>query len=179
MLRMGKHAAPAGPDGREARRRLQAARMGRRYPGGVWRYITGGLAFAAAGGFLATVHEPRYYAPVMLLLGALPPLAVVDSGATVIVSFLSARWERRLEPLRPRAAYLFLALGWIVVGAVCGLLASSANDGATWLVWATVISGSAAVMLVGRALPSGTAWWPGRLSAESLVRRAARPGIAE
>jgi hypothetical protein len=150
--------------------------MGRRYPGGVWRYVTGGLAFAAAGGFLATVNEPRYYAPVLLLLGALLPLAVVDAGATVIVSFLSARWERRLEPLRTRAAYLFLALGWIVVGAVCGLLASSA---ATWLVWATVISGGAALMLIGRALPSGTAWWPGRLSAESLVRRAVRPGIAE
>jgi hypothetical protein len=169
---MGKHAAPAGPDGREARRRLQAERMGRRYPGGVWRYVTGGLAFAAAGGFLATVNEPRYYAPVLLLLGALLPLAVVDSGAAVIASFLSGRQVRRQLAPQPRATYLFLALGWIVVGAVCGLLASSAVA-ATWLLWATVISGSAAVMLIGRALPSGTAWWPGRLSA---VRR---PGIAK
>jgi hypothetical protein len=147
--------------------------MGRRYPGGVWRYVTGGLAFAAAGGFLATVNEPRYYAPLLLLFGALLPLAVVDVGATAVARFVSGR---RLMPLRPQATYLFLALGWLVIGAVFGLLASSS---ASWLVWATVISGSAAVMLIGRALPSGTAWWPGRLSAESLVRRAARPGIAE
>jgi hypothetical protein len=173
---MGKHAAPAGPDGREARRRLQAERMGRRYPGGVWRYVTGGLAFAAAGGFLATVNEPRYYAPLLLLFGALLPLAVVDVGATAVARVVSGRRERRLMPLRPRATYLFLALGWLVIGAVFGLLASSA---ATWLVWATVISGGAAVMLIGRAFPSGTAWWPGRLSAEPLVRHAARPGIAD
>jgi hypothetical protein len=173
---MGKHAAPAGPDGREARRRLQAERMGRRYPGGVWRYVTGGLAFAATGGFLATVNEPRYYAPVLLLFGALLPLAAVDAGAAVIAGFVSGRRESRQLPPRPRATYLFLALGWLVIGVVFGLLASSA---ATWLVWATVVSGGAAVMLIGRVLPSGTAWWPGRLSAESLVRRAARPGIAE
>jgi hypothetical protein len=147
--------------------------MGRRYPGGVWRYVTGGLAFAATGGFLATVNEPRYYAPLLLLFGALLPLAAVDAGATVIAGFVSGRRERRLMPPRPRAAYLFLALGWLVI---IGLLASSA---VTWLVWATVVSGGAAVMLIGRVLPSGTAWWPGRLSAESLVRRAARPGIAE
>ena len=57
---MGKHAAPAGPDGREARRRLQAERMGRRYPGGVWRYVTGGLAFAAAGGYMESTNVPGY-----------------------------------------------------------------------------------------------------------------------
>src|SRR5580692_1479092 len=117
---MGKHAAPAGPDGREARRRLQAERMGRRYPGGVWRYVTGGLAFAAAGGFLATVNEPRYYAPLLLLFGALLPLAVVDVGAAAVARFVSGR---RLMPLRPQATYLFLALGWLVIGAVFGLLA--------------------------------------------------------
>ncbi len=171
MLRMGKHAAPAGPDGREARRRLQAERMGRRYPGGLWRYVTGGLAFAAAGGFLATVNEPRYYAPLLLLLGALLPLAVVDVGATAVASFVSGRRERRLMPPRPRATYLFLALGWLVIGAVFALLASSA---ATWLFWATVISGGAAVMLIGRALPSGTAWRPGRLPAVRNGRGAPR-----
>jgi hypothetical protein len=173
---MGKHATPAGPDGREARRRLQAARRGRRYPGGVWRYVSGGLAFAATGGFLATVNEPRYFAPALLLFGALLPLAAFDAAATAIVSSVSGRRERRLMPPRPRASYLFLALGWLVIGAVLRLLASS---GSTWLVWATVISGSAAVMLIGRALPSGAAWWPGRLAAASAVRAAARPGIAE
>jgi peptidoglycan/LPS O-acetylase OafA/YrhL len=147
--------------------------MGRRYPGGVWRYVTGGLAFAAAGGFLATVNEPRYYAPLLLLLGALLPLAVVDAGATAVAGFLSGRQERGPMPSRPRATYVFLALGWLVIGAVCGLLASSADDGATWLAWATVISGGAAVMLIGRALPAGTARWPGRPPA------ARRPGIAE
>jgi hypothetical protein len=147
--------------------------MGRRYPGGVWRYVTGGFAFAAAGGFLATVSEPRYYAPLLLLLGALLPLAVVDVGATAVAGFLSGRQQRGLTPSRPGATYVYLALGWLVIGAVCGVLASAANDGATWLVWATVISGGAAVMLIGRSVPSGAAWWPGRLPA---VRR---PGIAE
>jgi hypothetical protein len=171
---MGKHAAPAGPDGREARRRLQVERMGRRYPGGVWRYVTGGLAFAAAGGFLATVHEPRYYAPFLLVFGALLPLAVVDVGATAVAGFLSGRQARGLMPPRPQAAaYLLLALGWLVIAVVCGLLASSADGGATWLIWAAVISGGAAVMLIGRVLPAGTARWPGRLAA---VRQ---PGIAE
>jgi hypothetical protein len=150
--------------------------MGRRYPGGVWRYATGGLAFAATGGFLATVHEPRYLAPILLLFGALLPLAAFDAGATVLVNFLGGRPERRLTPRGPRATYLFLALGWLVIGAVSGLLASSAS---TWLIWGTVISGSAAIMLIGRALPSGTAWWPGRSSAVSPARAAARPGIAE
>jgi hypothetical protein len=144
--------------------------MGRRYPGGLWRYVTGGLAFAATGGFLATVNEPRYYAPLLLLFGALLPLAAVDVGAAAVASFLSGRRERRLMPPRPRATYVFLALGWLVIGVVFGLLASSA---ATWLVWATVVSGSASVMLIGRALPSGTAWWPGLLPA---VRR---PGVVE
>jgi peptidoglycan/LPS O-acetylase OafA/YrhL len=150
--------------------------MGRRYPGGVWRYVTGGLAFAATGGFLATVNEPRYLAPVLLLFGALLPLAAFDAGATVVVRIVGERRERRLTPPRPRATYLFLALSWLVIGVVFGLLTSSAS---TWLIWATVISGSAAVMLIGRALPSGTSWRPGRLAAVSLARRAAGPGIAE
>ena len=67
--------------------------MGRRYPGGVWRYVTGGLAFAATGGFLATVNEPRYFAPVLLVFGALLPLAVFDVGATALAGFLSGRQD--------------------------------------------------------------------------------------
>jgi hypothetical protein len=119
------------------------------------------------------VHEPTYYVPALVLFGALLPLAVIDSWATVIANFLAGRRERRLMRPRPRVTYLFLTLGWVVIGAACGLLAWAADarptgpsfgpDGATtWLVWATVISGGAAVMMIGRVLPSGTVRWPAR-----------------
>jgi hypothetical protein len=157
---MGKHATPAGPEGREARRRLQRERRRRHYPGGRWRYVTGGLAFAAAGGYMEYLH------PVQVVFFAMAPLAVFDAFGTVAANFLAARRERRGLAPRPAAGYSVLALGWAVIGGACALLAWAAGARstgpgvgedwiATGLIWATVISACAAVMAIGRAVPSG------------------------
>jgi len=164
---MGKHATPAGPDGREARRRLQGERRRRHYPGGVWRYLTGGLAIAAASGYMESTNVPGYYHPVQAVFLALLPLAVVDAFGTFAENFLSERHARRGRPPGPRVIFLFLALGWALIGGACALLAWAAGARttgpgvgedwlATGLIWATVISACAAVMLIGRAIPPGT-----------------------
>ena len=172
---MGRHATPAGPEGREARRRLQRERRRRHYPGGVWRYLTGGLAIAAASGYMESTNVPVYYHPVQAAFGALLPLAVIDAFGTFAANFLGERRARRLRPPRPRADYALLSLGWVVIGGACALLAWAAGARptgpgvgedwlATGLIWATVISGCAAVMTIGRALPSGTARRPAWLA---------------
>ena len=164
MLRMGKHATPAGPEGREARRRLQRERMRRHYPGGVWRYVTGGLAFAAAGGYMESTNVPGYLHPVQVVFFAMLPLAVFDAFGSVAANFLGERRERRGLPPRPRADYWVLALGWAVIGGACALLAWPAGARptgpgvgedwiATGLIWATVICACAALMAIGRAVP--------------------------
>jgi hypothetical protein len=169
---MGKHATPAGPEGREVRRRLQGERRRRHYPGGAWRYLTGGLAIAAASGYLESTNVPGYYHPVQAVFLALLPLAVLDAFGTFAASFLS---ERRGGPAGPRAAYPLLALGWTLIGGACALLAWAAGAWpaepgvgqdwiATGLIWAMVISACAAVMLIGRAAPVGTVERPARLA---------------
>jgi len=168
---MGKHATPAGPDGREARRRLQGERRRRHYPGGGWRYLTGGLAIAAASGYMESTNVPGYYHPLQAVFLALLPLAVLDALGTFAASLLSERLARRGRPPRPRAAYSLLALGWSLASGACVLLAWAAGARttgpgvgedwiATGLIWATVISACAAVMLIGRAIPPGTVWRP-------------------
>ena len=168
---MGKHATPAGPEGREARRRLQGERRRRHYPGGVWRYLTGGLAIAAASGYLESTNVPGYYHPIQAVFLALLPLAVLDAFGTFGANFLSERRSRRGRPPRPRADYSLLALGWTLASGAWALLAWAAGAWptgpgvgqdwiATGLIWAAVISACAAVMLIGRAIPSGTVWRP-------------------
>jgi hypothetical protein len=162
---MGRHATPAGPEGREARRRLQRQRRRRHYPGGVWRYVTGGLAFAAAGGYTESTDVPGYLHPVQAVFLAILPLALLDAFGTVAANFVGERRTRRGLTPRPRAAYSALALGWAVIGGACALLAWAAGArptgpgvGADWiatgLIWATVISVCAAVMAIGRAVPA-------------------------
>jgi hypothetical protein len=166
LLRMGKHATAAGPEGRAARRRLQRERRRRHYPGGVWRYVTGGLAFAAAGGYMESTNVPGYLHPVQVVFLAMLPLAVSDAFGTVAANFLGERRERQGLPPRPRADYSALALGWAVTGGACALLAWAAGARptgpgvgedwiATGLIWASVICAGAAVMAIGRAVPSG------------------------
>jgi hypothetical protein len=171
---VGKHATPAGPEGREARRRLQGERRRRHYPGGGWRYLTGGLAIAASSGYLESTNVPGYYHPVQAVFLALLPLAVLDAFGTFAANFLSERRAgraRRGRPPRPGAAYSLLALGWTLTAGACALLAWAAGAWptgpgvgqdwlATGLIWAMVISVCAAVMLIGRAVPSGTVWGP-------------------
>ena len=64
-------------------------RRRRRYPGGVWRYVTGGLAFAAAGGYLESTNVPGYLHPVQAVFFALLPLAVFDAFGTAAANFLA------------------------------------------------------------------------------------------
>jgi hypothetical protein len=124
LLHMGKHATPAGPEGREARRRLQRERRRRHYPSGVWRYVTGGLAFAAAGGYMESTNVPGYLHPVQVVFFGMLPLAVFDAFGTVAANFVG---ERRGLPPRPQADYSALALGWAVIGGACALLAWAAG----------------------------------------------------
>lgn len=178
---MGRHATPAGPEGRDARRRLQRERLRRHYPGGVWRYLCGGLAIAAASGYMESTNVPEYYHPVQALFGALLPLALIDAFGTFAANFLIERRARRLGPPRPRAVYGLLALGWALTGGVSALLAWAAGARptgpgvgedwiATGLIWATVISASAAVMTIGRAFPSGTVRSPAWLARGRAAR---------
>jgi hypothetical protein len=173
---MGKHATPAGPEGREARRRLQGERRRRHYPGGAWRYLTGGLAIAAASGYLESTNVPGYYHPVQAVFLALLPLAVLDAFGTFAANSLSERRARRGRSARPRVNFLFLVLGWALISGACALLARAVEawptrpggGGHDWiasgLIWAMVISACAAVMLIGRAVPAGTVQMPARLA---------------
>jgi len=172
---MGKHATPTGPEGAEARRRLKSARRRRHYPGGGWRYLTGLLAFAAAGGYVQSTDVPWYLHPVQVAFIALLPLAVLDAIGTRAANFLNERRASRHLPQRPRAVYSLLALGWALIAGACVLLAWAAGarptgpgvgEGwiATGLIWATVICAGAAVMTFGRALPSGAVGRPAWLA---------------
>jgi hypothetical protein len=116
---------------------------------------------------MESTNVPGYYHPVQALFGALLPLAVIDAFGTFAANLLGERRARRLSPPRPRAAYALLALGWALIGGACALLAWAAGARttgpgvgedwlATGLIWATVISACAAVMLIGRAIPPGT-----------------------
>jgi small-conductance mechanosensitive channel len=140
----------------------------------VWRYLTGGLAFAAAGGYMESTDVPGYLHPVQAVFFALLPLAVFDALGTVAANFLAERRARRRLPPRPRAAYSLLAAGWALIGGACALLAWAAGARttgpgvgedwiATGLIWATVICGCAALMTIGRAIPVG-AVRPARLA---------------
>jgi hypothetical protein len=148
--------------------------MRRRYPGGGWRYLTAGLAFAAAGGYMESTDVPGYLHPVQALFFALLPLAVFDALGTEAAKYLDERRTRRQLPPRPRASYSVLALGWALVAGVCALLAWAAGAWptgpgradwiATGLVWATVISACAALMAIGRAIPPGAVRRPAWLA---------------
>ncbi len=178
---MGKHATPAGPEGREARRRLQGERRRRHYPGGGWRYLTGGLAIAGASGYMESTNVPGYLHPAQAVFLVLLPLAALDAVGTFGANVLSERRARRGRPSGPQVDFLFLALGWSLIGGACALLAWAAGGWATgpgagqgWiaagLIWAMVISACAAVMLVGRAVPVSTVTRP-----TGLAHRRAAP----
>jgi len=124
---------------------------------------------------MESTNVPGYYHPAQALFGALLPLAVIDAFGTAAANFLGERRARRLRPPRPQAAYSLLALGWALIGGACALLAWAAGARptgpgvgedwiATGLIWATVISACAAVMLIGRAFPPGAVGRPAWLA---------------
>ncbi len=95
----------------------------------MWRYATGGLAFAAAGGYMESTNVPGYLHPVQAVFLAILPLAILDGFGTVAVNFLAERRARRGRPPGPRVDFLFLALGWALIGGACALLAWAAALG--------------------------------------------------
>jgi hypothetical protein len=135
---------------------LQAARRRRHYPGGLWRYVSGGVAFAVAGAYMESTDVPGYLHPVQAVFAAMLPLAVMDALSTSAATFLNERRAARRRAARPRVTFALLAVGWALIAAACGLLAWAAGHGwvETGLIWATVICACAAVMTIGRAVPS-------------------------
>ena len=126
---------------------------------------------------------PGYYHPLQAVFLALLPLAVLDALGTFAASLLSERLARRGRPPRPRADYSLLALGWTLASGAWALLAWAAGAWptgpgvgqdwiATGLIWATVISACAAVMLIGRAIPPGTVRRPVWLARSGAPQRA-------
>jgi hypothetical protein len=130
-----------------------------------WRRFAGYYPIALASVFVDSADVPWYYRPLLIVFGAILPLAVIGASATTAANHLADLRARRLRRPRPRATYLLMALGWALAGVLGALLAWLAGArptgpgvGETWiatgLVWATMISGCAALMMIGRALTS-------------------------
>jgi hypothetical protein len=127
---------------------------------------------------------PWYYHPFLVFFGALLPMAVIGWHATTVANFVGERRAQRLLRPRPKATYWLMALGCALVGGGAALLgwAAGANPAgedwiATGLVWATVISASATLMMAGRALTVGTARRPAGL-ARRRNAPSANPSVA-
>jgi hypothetical protein len=160
---VGKHAAPAGPEGRAARRELRARwrreSRAQRWSD-AWRFGVTGIPVAIAGGFMDQTDVPWLLHPVLIAFGALLPMAVIGIQATAAVNAIAQRRAQRLATPRPRLCYLFFALGWAVAAAVFRLLGWAAGGGpdgtGDWIVtavgWAFMISACAALMMITRAV---------------------------
>ena len=118
---------------------------------------------------------PGYLHPVQAAFLALLPLTVLDFFGTVAANFLGERRAQRGMAPAARVNFLFLAAGWTLTSAACGLLAWAAGAWATgpgggqhWiaagLIWGMVISACAALMLIGRAIPAVTGSRPAWLA---------------
>jgi hypothetical protein len=99
----------------------------------------------------------------MPILAAALPLLLIDGLAVAIEDRVGERRAARLKRPRPRMPYLWLALGWALACTVSALAAWAAGARptgpgvgedwiATGLVWATMISACAALMMAGSAL---------------------------
>jgi hypothetical protein len=171
---------PLEPEGRTARLWHQARSRRQRQPVSVWRWIVAVYPVALAGGFVDSADVPWYYHPFLIAFGAMLPLAAIAGFATVTANVFAERRARRLIRPRPRATYLLMALGWALAGAMGALLAwaAGARPGggedwmATGLVWATMISACATLMMIGRAVTVGTARGPAWLARRRTVRPA-------
>ena len=173
---MGKHAVAVEPGGRAAPLRLALARARRpRRPVSVWRFLAAYYPLFFACAFMDSTDVPWYVHPLLDGFGALLPLTVIGRLATTAANALGERRAGRLMRPRPRVTYLFMALGWSLAGGTTALLAWAAGakptgpgTGEDWiatgLVWATMISACATLMMIGRVLTSsgkaGGRWFP-------------------
>jgi hypothetical protein len=183
---VGKHAVPAGTAGsgtkpwwRQAHRRRQ-----QRQRVSVRRFLAAAYPVLFASIFMDSADVPWYYHPFLVFFGALLPMAVIGWHATTVANFVGERRAQRLLRPRPKATYWLMALGCALVGGGAALLAWAAGANpagedwiATGLVWATVISASATLMMAGRALTVGIARRPAWL-ARRRNAPSANPSVA-
>jgi hypothetical protein len=121
--------------------------------------------------FMNNADVPQYYHPFLIMVGALLPMAIIGWTATAAANHIGEWRVRRLLRPRPKATYWLMALGCTLAGGGTALLAWAAGANpagedwiATGLVWATMISASATLMMVGRALTAGTVKRPAWLA---------------
>jgi hypothetical protein len=130
---------------------------------------------AIASRFVEQTDTPWFFLPFLIAFGAMLPLAAIGGLATVAADVVAERRARRLMRPRPRLVYLFMALGWALAGGAGALLAWAAGARstgpgagedwiATGLVWGTMISACATLMMISRTLTAGTAGRPSWLS---------------
>lgn len=111
---------------------------------------------------------PWYYHPVLMVFGAMLPMVVIYMLSIATANLLAGRRVRRLMQPRPRVMYLLMALGWALASGAWGLLAwaagarsTSLGVGEDWvatgLVWATMISACATLMMLGQVLTARAA----------------------
>lgn len=150
---------PAGPEGQAVRRELRRQRR----TAGIGRFAVSAFPVLLAGGFMDQTDVPWLMHPVLEVFGALLPLSVIGWAASRAANAASDRRERRLLLPRPRRTYLLMTLGWALAGGTLALLAWAAGARstgpgvgedwiATGLVWGTMISACATLMMSGRAL---------------------------
>jgi hypothetical protein len=151
----------------------------------VGRFVVSFYPVAIASGFMEQADTPWFFHPFLIAFGAMLPLAAVSGLATAAANVVAERRARRLKMPRPRLVYLFMALGWALAGGAGALLAwvagaRSTGPGvgedwiATGLVWLTMISACATLMMIGRALTAGTARRPSWLSGVRGILEASR-----
>jgi len=152
---VGKHAVPAGPEGRAARRELRAQRA----VDGL-RFGFSAIPVMIAGGFMEQRDVPWFWHPFLIAFGAVLPLAAVGLLATAAVNAIAGRRARRRAKPALRLCYLFMALGWAAVAAVFRLLGWAVGGGpdgtGDWIVtavgWSFMISVCAAFMMISGAI---------------------------
>jgi len=160
---VGKHAVAAEPGRRAALLRRALLPKRTRQPASVWRFLACNYPVFFAVTFMDSTDVRWYFHPVLAAFGALLPLTVIGGLATSAANSLSERRARRLLPPRPRITYLLMALGWSLAGGTSALLAWAAGARptgpgagedwiATGLVWATMITACATLMMLSRAL---------------------------
>ena len=143
--------------------------------GSVGRFVVSVYPVGIASTFMDQTDTPWYLHPFLIGFGAILPLAAISGLATKVANVIAQRRALQLRRPRPRLVYLFAALGWALVGGASALLAWAAGARptgpgagedriATGLVWGTMISVCATLMMIGRALTAGTARRPSWLS---------------